>query len=69
MKIQNTIKAFEIDLLKMPYLIFLIAIIIFSRVWLLDLGYGLDADAWRIANSAFDMRYHGIYHASHHETH
>ena len=31
---------------------------------MLDLGFGLDADAWRVANAAFDLRNHGTYHAS-----
>ncbi len=64
LKIRDIPKALEVDPLKLPFLPFFIGIIILSRVLLLDLGFGLDADAWRIANSAFDLRYHLTYHAS-----
>ena len=64
MKTRGIEKSLETDLLKLPNLLFFIVIFVLSRIWLLDLGFGLDADAWRVANSAFDLRYHGIYHAS-----
>ncbi|MEL7669964.1 hypothetical protein [Methanobacterium sp.] len=37
---------------------------ILSRIHLLNLGFGSDPDAWRIAGSAFDLHYFGIYHPS-----
>ena len=52
------------DWSKPRNLFLLIFVFIISRLPLLNLGFGLDADAWRIANSAFDIRHHGIYHAS-----
>ncbi|KPK64173.1 hypothetical protein AMJ83_04045 [candidate division WOR_3 bacterium SM23_42] len=54
----------EFDWSKLPNLLLLIFVFVISRLPLLNLGFGLDADAWRIANSAFDLRYHGVYHAS-----
>jgi hypothetical protein len=40
------------------------SIYVVSRIPLINLGFGLDADAWRIANTAFDIRHHLAYHAS-----
>jgi len=54
----------EIDWLKHSNLTFIVLLFISVRVPLLLLGFGLDADAWRIANSAFDLRYHLVYHTS-----
>jgi hypothetical protein len=45
-------------------LLILGSVFIFSRIPLLNLGFGLDADAWRIANTAFDLKHHLQYHAS-----
>jgi hypothetical protein len=48
-----------------PYnLLLLLLVFVISRLPLLNLGFGLDADAWRIAGSAFDIRNHLVYHAS-----
>jgi hypothetical protein len=38
--------------------------VVASRLPMLFWGFGLDPDAWRIANAAFDLRYHLTYHAS-----
>lgn len=54
----------ELDWLKRPNIFFLIFLFILVRVPMLFLGFGLDPDAWRIANSAFDLRYHFVYHTS-----
>jgi len=54
----------ELDWLKRPNIFFLIFLFIFVRVPMLFLGFGLDPDAWRVANSAFDLRYHFVYHTS-----
>jgi hypothetical protein len=35
-----------------------------TRLPLINTGFGLDADAWRIAGTAFDLRHHLSYHAS-----
>jgi hypothetical protein len=37
---------------------------ILSRLPLINIGFGLDADAWRIAGTAFDLRHHLSYHTS-----
>jgi len=57
-------KFLELDLLRFPNILFFVLIYVVSRIPLLNLGFGLDADAWRIANTAFDIRHHFIYHAS-----
>lgn len=54
----------ETDWLKHPNVIFIVLLFVSVRVPMLFLGFGLDPDAWRIANSAFDLRYHLIYHTS-----
>ncbi len=63
-KIQGIERLTEIDWLKPPNIFFLIVLFVFLRIPMLFLGFGLDPDAWRIANSAFDLRYHLTYHAS-----
>ncbi len=55
---------FEIDWTEKPYFFILILLFILSRIPLLNLGFGADADAWRIANTAFDLKYSHIYHTS-----
>jgi hypothetical protein len=54
----------ELDWLKTPNLILLSLLFIAVRVPMIFLGFGLDPDAWRIANSAFDLRHHLVYHTS-----
>lgn len=54
----------DLDWLEKPYVFILVFSFILSRIPLLNLGFGADADAWRIANSAFDLRYSHIYHTS-----
>jgi len=53
------------SILHRPYdLLLVVLLFICSRAPLLNLGFGLDADAWRIAGSAFDIRNHLVYHTS-----
>lgn len=54
----------DLDWTKKPYIFILSFLFILSRFPLLNLGFGSDPDAWRIANSAFDLHYFGIYHPS-----
>ncbi|WP_460008893.1 hypothetical protein [Methanobacterium movens] len=49
-------KFLDLDWTKMPYIFFLISIYIISRIPLINTGFGSDPDAWRIANSAFDLK-------------
>jgi hypothetical protein len=49
---------------RLPNSLFLAFAFVLSRLPLLKLGFGLDADAWRIANTAFDLKYHAHYHTS-----
>ncbi len=60
----NIEKLLDIDFTKFPYLFVLILFFILSRIPLLNLGFGSDPDAWRIANSAFDLHYFNVYHPS-----
>lgn len=46
------------------FYIVLVHAYIISRIPFLSLGFGEDPDAWRIANSAFDLRNYGSYHPS-----
>ncbi|UCD20343.1 MAG: hypothetical protein JSU64_04175 [candidate division WOR-3 bacterium] len=48
----------------MPNLPWFILLFLCSHLPMLFLGFGLDPDAWRIANTAFDLRHHLVYHAS-----
>ena len=57
-------KCLDLDWTRTPYLFILGFLFILSRIPLLNLGFGSDPDAWRIANSAFDLHYFGIYHPS-----
>jgi hypothetical protein len=57
-------KLLSSDWSRLPNLFFLGLIFILSRIPLLNLGFGLDADAWRVANTAFDLKHHSQYHAS-----
>jgi len=54
----------DLDWTKTPYIFILILSFVLSRIPLLNLGFGIDADAWRIANSAFDLRNSHVYHTS-----
>lgn len=54
----------ELDWSKAPNVLVLAFLFVLSRIPLLNLGFGLDPDAWRIANSAYDLRYSHSYHAS-----
>lgn len=59
------IKSFlNIDLSQTPYIYVLIFSFILSRVPLLNLGFGIDADGWSVANSAFELRHSHIYYPS-----
>jgi hypothetical protein len=49
---------------RIPSTIWFIVLFVCSRIPMLFFGFGLDPDAWRIANSAFDLRHHLAYHAS-----
>ncbi|MFA0833725.1 MAG: hypothetical protein ACC609_06925 [Methanobacterium formicicum] len=62
---KNYIKSlFELDYTKYPYIIIFIIVFLLSRIPFLNLGFGNDPDAWRIANSAFDLNHYLIYHTS-----
>lgn len=54
----------DLDWTKTPYIFILILSFVLSRIPLLNLGFGIDADAWRIANSAFDLWNSHVYHTS-----
>nr|WP_319374597.1 hypothetical protein [uncultured Methanobacterium sp.] len=54
----------ELDYTKYPYIIVFIIVFLLSRIPFLNLGFGNDPDAWRIANSAFDLNHFLIYHTS-----
>lgn len=54
----------DLDWTKKPYIFLLIFLFIVSRAPLLNLGFGSDPDAWRVADSAFDLHYFSIYHPS-----
>ena len=60
----NVGKFLDLDWTKKPYIFILTLLFIVSRVPLLNLGFGSDPDAWRVADSAFDLHYFGIYHPS-----
>ena len=61
----NHIKSLlDLDWTKSPHIFFLILLFILSRIPLLNLGFGVDPDSWRIANSAFDLRCLHIYNTS-----
>jgi len=57
-------KFLDLDWTEKPYIFVLGLLFILSRIPLLNLGFGSDPDAWRIAGSAFDLHYFGIYHPS-----
>ena len=57
-------KFLDLDWTKKPYIFFMIISFVLSRVPLLNLGFGSDSDSWRVAISAFDLHYFGIYHPS-----
>lgn len=63
-KIENFKNLLDIDWLKFPYLLILISFFIVSRIPFVNLGFGTDPDAWRIAISAFDLSYFHIYQIS-----
>lgn len=54
----------DIDWTKPYYVLILMLFFIISRVPLLNSGFGTDADAWRIADSALDLNQFHIYHPS-----
>ncbi len=54
----------ELDWSAFPNILIFTAIYLLSRIPLLNLGFGLDQDAWRIANTAFDLRFTHTYHTS-----
>ena len=54
----------DLDWTKSPHIFILISSFVISRIFLLNLGFGADGDAWNIANSAFDLRYLHTYHTS-----
>jgi hypothetical protein len=54
----------DLDWTKRPYIFLLALSFVLSRVPLLNLGFGADGDAWRIANTAFDLRTSHTYHYS-----
>ncbi|MDH3366068.1 MAG: glycosyltransferase family 39 protein, partial [Thermoplasmata archaeon] len=54
----------DLDWTSCPNLLILIALFTISRVILLNTGFGLDADAWRIANTAHDLNNLQVYHTS-----
>lgn len=51
----------DLDWTKSPYILILILSFIISRIPFLNLGFGTDPDAWRIAISAFNLNYFHIY--------
>jgi len=57
-------KFLDLDWTEKPYIFFMIISFVLSRVPLLNLGFGSDSDSWRVAISAFDLHYFGIYHPS-----
>lgn len=63
-EISYTKKLLNIDWTKTPYILILIASFLLSRIPFLNLGFGFDPDAWRIAGSAFDLSYFHVYHPS-----
>ncbi|MGD8979611.1 MAG: hypothetical protein PVH23_06040 [candidate division WOR-3 bacterium] len=52
------------DWSRVPNELVLALALVLTRLPLINLGFGLDADAWRLANTAFDLRHHAQYHAS-----
>lgn len=54
----------DLDWTAFPNWPILIALFTISRVLFLNAGFGLDADAWRIANTAYDLNNSHVYHAS-----
>lgn len=61
----NYIKKFlDLDWTRKRYISVLGFLFILSRIPFLNLGFGADPDAWRIAGSAFDLSYFHIYHPS-----
>ena len=54
----------ECDWTEIPQIFILTIIYLISRIPFLNLGFGVDPDAWRIANSAFDLNNFLIYNTS-----
>ncbi|OEC84690.1 MULTISPECIES: hypothetical protein [Methanobacterium] len=54
----------DLEWTKIPYIMVLITSFLLSRIPFLNLGFGVDPDAWRIAGSAFDLSYFHVYHPS-----
>jgi len=57
-------KFLEIDWLEKPYVFILTSLFISTRIPFINLGFGYEADAWRIANSAYDLRWLHVYRTS-----
>jgi hypothetical protein len=65
LRIKKTLEALlELDWASKPWVFVLILVYSLSRVWQLNAGFGLYGDAWRIANTAFDISYLHIYNPS-----
>ena len=60
----NVGRFLDLDWTKKPYIFLLSFLFIISRVPLLNLGFGSDPDAWRVADSALDLHYFSTYHPS-----
>ncbi|MBI5681008.1 MAG: glycosyltransferase family 39 protein [Methanobacterium sp.] len=57
-------KLLDLDWTKMPNMLILVLLFFISRTPFLNLGFGTDPDAWRIAISAFNLNYFHIYQTS-----
>jgi len=54
----------DLDWTKSPHIFILILSFVIPRIFLLNLGFGADGDAWSSATAAFDLRYLHTYHTS-----
>lgn len=54
----------DIDWTKPPFIYILFLTFLATRIPLLNLGYGYDGDAWRVAVSAYVLKNYNIYHTS-----
>ena len=62
--INQRIRTLLSDWSRLPNSLVLALLFVLARLPLVNLGFGLDVDAWRLANTAFDLRHHAQYHAS-----
>ena len=60
----NVGRFLDLDWTKKPYIFLLTLLFVISRAPLLNLGFGSDPDAWRVADSALDLHYFSTYHPS-----